>query len=347
MEDKEKGRSGMNLAESTMEQGKVVEFVLPKKKRIKQLEPTPDQRKYVVLPIEVLDYQGELTASMYRVLLRLASFTNRAGLTWVSQQRIAKDLGVSKQFVSRVMAKLEKIGIIETVSKHFKNQKGKTVRLIFDKSISSTDAVITANEVEDSKTPEMKEKERQEILSGPYDDLTETMKMPKEMLEKNRMYSQQLMKVFGSKNIRKGGLNRIGEGFDKVEHEKLKQMIQENIMKAKKKKSQPKKEKGQPLEVDNKKTQSTSRGLLDSQPLEGDQTPYVNDIDNLVNIYINKNLKVTNGSSTYKVTEDDMKALELMIEDGRVTEKMYSNAVNRSKDKTIKEIVVEIADDLI
>jgi rubrerythrin len=42
-----------------------------------------------------------------------------------------------------------------------------------------------------------------------------------------------------------------------------------------------------------------------------------------------------------------MKALELMIEDGRVTEKMYSNAVNRSKDKTIKEIVVEIADDLI
>jgi rubrerythrin len=177
------------------------------------------------------------------------------------------------------------------------------------------------------------------------------MKMPKEMLEKNRMYAQQLMKVFGSKNIRKGGLNRIGEGFDKVEYDKLKQMIQENIMKAKKKKSQPKKEKGQPLEVDNKKVKSmstsTSRGLPDRHPSEGDQTPYVNDIDNLVNIYINKNLKVTNGSSTYKVTEDDMKALELMIEDGRVTEKMYINAVNRSKDKTIKEIVVEIADDLI
>ena len=44
MEDNEKGRSGMNSAESTMEKGKVVQFVLPKKKRIKQLEPTPDQR---------------------------------------------------------------------------------------------------------------------------------------------------------------------------------------------------------------------------------------------------------------------------------------------------------------
>lgn len=147
----------------------VVQFTLPKKPRIKEKEPAPDQRKVCVVPIKAIR-DANLTDASIRVLAILCSYTNRAGITWVSQNRLAADMGVTKQAISKQFVKLKAAGYIEVVKRGFKGQRSDTIRVVFDESIDTATALAVTSRHEDNRSPQLKEadmKKEQELTPDP------------------------------------------------------------------------------------------------------------------------------------------------------------------------------------
>jgi len=130
----------------------VLPFELPAKPRLKLQEPLPDQRKIVVLPFKAV-FDKELGAAGVAVLAGLCAFCNRAGITWVSQRRLAGDLGISQPAISRQISKLKKLGYIEVLRKGYANARNETVRVIFDPEITAEEAIAMVSNKEDARPP--------------------------------------------------------------------------------------------------------------------------------------------------------------------------------------------------
>ena len=141
------------------EPAKVIEFKLPKRrpKVVEKVAP-PDQRKFAVVPMRAAT-DTELHGFSVKVLVLLCSYANRAGLTWVGQQRIADHLQAPKQQVARAMKQLRERGHVEVVSKGFRGEKANTVRIIYDPEIKTEDAISLASSKEDSRPPEQIKRE--------------------------------------------------------------------------------------------------------------------------------------------------------------------------------------------
>jgi len=333
-----------------MEQLKnVVDFKLPKKKKIKeQLEPMKDNRKFVVFPLWVFQ-ELELTAKQLKVLGLLCSYCNRAGITWVSHAKIGQDCNppVSKQSIQLFMKRFKKLGIIEVIGKHKQYNKGETIRVIFDKELSLDDVISATNDgQEENKFPEMIKKEREEVLSGPkvedipIDDSHQPMEtFTKEELETNRRRINLLKKaVRTDSTIRKGGLNKI-----EVDQHYM-GLLKEDIELSKKKKETP-------TRSDNKKTKKATRSKSSPTRLEGVtdkvqraclNTSNILTIDILIDIYnkyINGYLMV---GQVPKITEEDMKASEMLINAG-MTEEQFRKTIETIKEyKPLADILLEV-----
>ena len=130
----------------------VLPFEIPKKPKLKLQEPLPDQRKIVVLPFKAV-FDKDLGAAGVAVLAGLCAFCNRAGITWVSQRRLAGDLGISQPAISRQISKLKKLGYIEVLRKGYANARNETVRVIFDPTITAEEAIAMVSNVEDARPP--------------------------------------------------------------------------------------------------------------------------------------------------------------------------------------------------
>lgn len=115
-----------------------MEYNLPKQRKIKEKTPAPDQRKFAVVPLHILE--KPLTLGSLRVLIVLSSYCNKAGFSHVSLNRIANDLNVSAQAVSYHMSRLQRLKIVKKISGHYTMIKGATRRIIYDDDISSEDA---------------------------------------------------------------------------------------------------------------------------------------------------------------------------------------------------------------
>lgn len=141
------------------EPAKVIEFKLPKRrpKVVEKVAP-PDQRKFAVVPMRAAT-DVELHGFSVKVLVLLCSYANRAGLTWVGQQRIADHLQAPKQQVARAMKQLRERGHVEIVSKGFRGEKANTVRIIYDPEVKTEDAISLASSKEDSRPPEQIKRE--------------------------------------------------------------------------------------------------------------------------------------------------------------------------------------------
>ena len=133
-----------------------INFELPKRPRIKPKDAPPDQRKVCVMPIRALT-DDKLTDGAVRVLALLCSYCNRAGLTWVSQKRLAEDMKTSRQNITNQLAKLRAAGYVEVVRKGFRGDHTNTLRVIFDPSISAEDAIAMTSNKEDTRPPSMQE----------------------------------------------------------------------------------------------------------------------------------------------------------------------------------------------
>lgn len=147
------------------EPARVIEFKLPKRKpKVVEKVAPPDQRKFAIVPMRAA-VDTELHGFSVKVLVLLCSYANRAGLTWVGQQRIADHLKAPKQQVARAMKQLRERGHIEVVSKGFRGEKANTVRVIYDPEIKTEDAIAVASSKEDSRPPEMRKREAKEMTA--------------------------------------------------------------------------------------------------------------------------------------------------------------------------------------
>lgn len=115
-----------------------MEYNLPKQRKIKEKTPAPDQRKFAVVPLHILE--KPLTLESLRVLIVLSSYCNKAGFSHVSLNRIANDLGITSQTVSYHMSRLQRLKIVKKISGHYTMIKGATRRIIYDDNISNEDA---------------------------------------------------------------------------------------------------------------------------------------------------------------------------------------------------------------
>ena len=139
----------------------VVDFKLPKKRpKVIEKEAPPDQRTYAVVPLRALR-DKRLTSGDIRVLGIMASYANRAGLTWVGQKRMGQDLEVSQQAISKHIRRLTNMGYIEVISEGFRGQKACTRRIIFDEKVSAEDAIAITSSQEDTRPPEQIKREEE------------------------------------------------------------------------------------------------------------------------------------------------------------------------------------------
>ena len=133
----------------------VVPFAIPKKPRVFEKDPMPDQRKVSVLPIRAV-YDKQLTHGMFKSLALICSYMNRSGITWVGQKTMADRLGISQQAISKHLVKLTKAGYLEILKKPMPGARHTTWRVIFDASISAQDAISITSAIEDTRPPYMK-----------------------------------------------------------------------------------------------------------------------------------------------------------------------------------------------
>jgi len=98
-----------------------------------------DLRNYSVLPFDAArDTRLHGTAAL-SVLCVLCTYTDGLGVTWVSQGRIAKDMGISRTAVTRQIKKLTDYGYIEKVKKFSKHQKSDSLKVVFKRAPKDLD----------------------------------------------------------------------------------------------------------------------------------------------------------------------------------------------------------------
>lgn len=94
-----------------------------------------DLRKYSILPIRaVQDPEINRTAAL-AVLAVMCSYTDELGRTFVSQARIAKDLGISRQAANKQIKRLLDLGYLVYAKKQYKGQTTNTVKVIYDEQV--------------------------------------------------------------------------------------------------------------------------------------------------------------------------------------------------------------------
>lgn len=135
-------------------------FSIPKPPKVKLKPAPPDQRQIAVLPLRAIQ-DKELNHAAVRVLALVCSYANRAGITWVGQARLARDIGVSFRAISRQINILKKKNYIEILVKGGKLSHTATMRVIYNPEIKAEDAI--ALQSEDVRSPDMKRLEEIEM----------------------------------------------------------------------------------------------------------------------------------------------------------------------------------------
>jgi len=140
----------------------IIPFSLPARKpRVLQKDAPPDQRKVCVLPIRAV-FDQKLTHGALQVLAAVCAYANRAGITWVSQTRLAKELGISQQAVAKQFKQLREAGYLETIRKGFKGERTDTLRVIFDPTVDAATAIAVTSSIEDTRPPVMQKEQAME-----------------------------------------------------------------------------------------------------------------------------------------------------------------------------------------
>lgn len=144
----------------------VIPFALPKKPRIREKEPLPDQRKVAVLPFKAV-FDERLTPGSLQVLAAVCAYCNRAGITWVSQGRLATELKITRQAVTNQLARLRAAGYVEIMKKGYPGQRCNTLRVIFDSTVDAETAMAVTSRYEDTRPPAIKEEQDRQMYEQP------------------------------------------------------------------------------------------------------------------------------------------------------------------------------------
>lgn len=214
----------------------VVEFKLPKRKpKIVEKGALPDQRNLSIMPLRAIT-DPKVTDGCLRVLALLCSYTNRAGLTWVSQARLATDLKVSRQAITKKLAKLREAGYVEIKSKGFRGERSNTLRVIFDPNLTAADAIAITSGIEDTRPPEDIRKEAKAMQEPKEEEFTP------EQLEANKRRLKALLSGIATT---KTGINHQERTMPK-ETETVRRIKEEIARKKGRVKATPKQPENQP-----------------------------------------------------------------------------------------------------
>jgi len=135
-------------------------FDIPKKPNIK-LKPKPqDRRQIAIVPLRAV-MDKSLSLGALRVLCMVCAYANRSGITWVGQERLAKDLSVSRRTVTSQMKQLRELHYVERLNKGARLSHTSTMRIVYNEDISLLDAL--ALNTEDGRSPYMILKEEREM----------------------------------------------------------------------------------------------------------------------------------------------------------------------------------------
>ena len=135
-------------------------FDIPKKPKIR-LKPKPqDRRQIAIVPLRAV-MDKSLSLGALRVLCMVCAYANRSGITWVGQERLAKDLGVSRRTITAQMTKLREKNYVDRLTKGARMSHTSTMRIVYNEDISLADAL--ALNTEDGRSPYMILKEEREM----------------------------------------------------------------------------------------------------------------------------------------------------------------------------------------
>lgn len=284
-------------------------FKLPKRRpKIVEKQAPPDQRKFAVVPMRAA-LDTELHGFSMKVLVLLCSYANRAGITWVGQQRIADHLQVAKQQVARAMKQLRDRGHVEVMSKGFRGERANTVRIIYDDEIKAEDAIAITSSQEDTRPPHMAKKETRE-MTDPEPEFTP------EQMAANRQRLKELL----------GGLTGRDGSFSYNKPERIGDMM-------------ARKPRAKKATIDNTQVVNETPSIDNIMDNSGVvQTQKNIGLDEVISLYeeiIKRRFMVS-----VKTTESDLKAAEIMCEVG-VTASDIDLALTEQRN------LVEVADQIL
>jgi len=122
-------------------------FAVPTKPDV-ELEQ-PDKRVFTVIPHRAI--HADISTGAFRTLALIASYANKNGFTWVGQQRLADEKGVTIQAISKHVQELKQAGLIEETAKAYwggATPRTSTMRIIFDASMTDEDVIARAGSAE-------------------------------------------------------------------------------------------------------------------------------------------------------------------------------------------------------
>ena len=126
-----------------------------------------DLRKFAIIPIKAVTDPQVTRTSALSVLAALCSYCDETGCTFVSQARLAKDLGISRQAVSKQIVKLKKLEYIVEAKNRYKGQTTTTLKVIYDDIKTEEEALANLSPAERIGLEERREKLRQQMEKKP------------------------------------------------------------------------------------------------------------------------------------------------------------------------------------
>lgn len=124
--------------------------------KIKRTARPKDLRKFAVIPCRVVS-DRKITRGALRVLIALAMYSNKAGASYVTTERLGHDLKISRQLVGRYLKQLELAGYITQKNNYAPSVKGKTRRIIYDSKLDQREVEqISGERVEPFSAEEMR-----------------------------------------------------------------------------------------------------------------------------------------------------------------------------------------------
>lgn len=98
------------------------------------LEPAQEPTRFAVLPAVAID-DKRISHAAFRVLAKLASYSDRDGWAWPRQSEIAEALGMSRTTAVDHIGQLEQLGYIEVERRFYEHggQRSSRYRLVYDR----------------------------------------------------------------------------------------------------------------------------------------------------------------------------------------------------------------------
>lgn len=152
-----------------------MEIRLPSKPEIEQKpDKGEDLRKFAVLPFHAI-WDRRMNPFAFRVLAAIASYSNRAGVSYVSQGTLAKQLKTTQPRISNAVTKLKACGWLKEIGKPVQGLRGATVQIMYapDMTVEDAVAIASAKTNEDLRPPDQKEQELAEMMADNEKEWTE------------------------------------------------------------------------------------------------------------------------------------------------------------------------------